>query len=301
MAESDSFTLFSIICTTITSIGSIITSLLLARLIYIQITFRYFDEFYRSLTVALFMFNMVAISAAVPFVLHAINDTRLEQQNDQSMFILDHISGFFYVLSMASMDSVFLIRVALVFPETIMIGVNKRRINQLWIVIAVLTFTGCAAVLFDMFRRNLAAQIAASVYIFLLFGLSSRLLHIFVSRLRLCEKSSSNTELFKLTLKTTVLARISIYSTFVAMFGAVIFDMINMLMFEYNNDFINYLQRVLFVLDSVIGSCSLSLTLSENAYIYEKLFGCVGDKYVQNNDNISERKSGDVTATATII
>eukprot|EP01084_Bolivina_argentea_P185372 319659_1 len=100
-----------------------------------------------------------------------------------------------------------------------MIGVNKRRINQLWIVIAVLTFTGCAAVLFDMFRRNLAAQIAASVYIFLLFGLSSRLLHIFVSRLRLCEKSSSNTELFKLTLKTTVLARISIYSTFVAMFG----------------------------------------------------------------------------------
>eukprot|EP01083_Nonionella_stella_P102728 292469_1 len=111
MAQSSSLTLITIICTTIVSITAIITSLLLARLIYIQIAFRYFDEFYRSLTVALFMFNMVAISAAVPFVLHAINGTRLEQQNDESMFILDHISGFFYVLCMASMDSVFLIRV----------------------------------------------------------------------------------------------------------------------------------------------------------------------------------------------
>eukprot|EP01084_Bolivina_argentea_P091804 165233_1 len=194
------------------------------------------------------------------------------------------------IRSMASMNAVFLLRIQFIFSHVKAkeYVVKEERIRSLWTAIIILTITGTAASIIEMFTSIpalITKYILASIYIGVLFALSSYLLYIFISKLKKMHQmheqfsnEADKMQLYKLMIKTTIIARFAIFSTFTICIIAAIVDMIDIFFMNENNDF-KYLKRHFFLTDSVIGALAISLTLSQNNGVYKFIFGCFEQKY----------------------
>eukprot|EP01083_Nonionella_stella_P010315 29411_1 len=173
--------------------------------------------------------------------------------NTLFMFILDRLMhGVFYVNSIACLDAVFLVRIWSIFPPGSPAEVKQETFNRLWVALIVLALTGNLCILLVAFQYKVIAYLPAVPYTFLVYALSSYLLRIFVSKLKmyesLCSKDKqTNLEILKLIVKTNFLAHVAIYSTLISMSIALLMDMLKT-MFVNDVRFL-YIQRDVMIID----------------------------------------------------
>eukprot|EP01084_Bolivina_argentea_P091805 165235_1 len=291
MTESN---VFPITSTIYAMIMVMIAILIMMRMLYIKCSSssssNNSSNIYYATLFSVLVFNLVILSIGLIFLVHTINNTPLEYEDEIGIFVLDHMYTFFYVWSMASMNAVFLLRIQFIFSHVKAkeYVVKEERIRSLWTAIIILTITGTAASIIEMFTSIpalITKYILASIYIGVLFALSSYLLYIFISKLKKMHQmheqfsnEADKMQLYKLMIKTTIIARFAIFSTFTICIIAAIVDMIDIFFMNENNDF-KYLKRHFFLTDSVIGALAISLTLSQNNGVYKFIFGCFEQKY----------------------